>query len=150
MFKKILLIILFLFIAAAAYLKYAVSKFEYSFSIKEYKPARIDLGEGAVINIILNLIIKSSLFFSVPVESLYYEVYYKDKMIGKSAGRSGFIIKKKGETTAFDQSIDVIINKNNIEVIKNYINKVPTDFVARVMVTVFGISISLKKINFTY
>ena len=84
------------------------------------------------------------------VKSLYYEVYYKDRLLGRSAGYSDFVIRKKGEETRFDQSVDLVINKYNIEVATNYLAKTSTDFTAMLMANVMGVNISLKKIKFTY
>lgn len=148
--KKILFSILAILIIIAAYVKYAISKFDYDFSIVSFRPVTINLREGAVVNIVLNLIIKSSFFFSIPVKSLYYEIYFKGNIIGRSPGKSDFVIRKKGEDTVFNQSIDAVINKNNIEVLENYINKVPTNYTAKIMANVFGININLKNIKFTY
>lgn len=130
-------------------MKVMIGKIDYDFNVKEYKPVRINPTEGGVINIVLDIIIKSPFFFNIPVQSLYYEIYYSDNLLGKSVDTSGFTIKAK-EDTLITQKIDITIDRVTINVAKNYLLKKPTDFIAKVYVRFLGIPIKLTNIKFTY
>lgn len=147
--KKIIITVLILVLALAIYVSIAIKKLEYDFEIKSYKPIRINATEGGVISVLVSILIKNPLFFNVPIQALYYEVFYKDSLLGKSADFSNFNLKA-GETTTVNQSVELNINKTTLQVAKNYILKQPTDFTAKVYVKFLGISIRLTKIKFTY
>lgn len=149
MIKKIGIVFIVLLLAFAIYMKVMIGKIDYDFNVKEYKPVRINATEGGVINIVLDIIIKSPLFFSVPVQSLYYEIYYRDHLLGKSVDTSGFTIKPKSDTT-ITQKIDITMDRVTIDVVKNYVLKKPTDFLVKVYVKFLGINIKLTNIKFTY
>lgn len=149
MIKKISITILILLLCFAIYMKVMIGKIDYDFNVKEYKPVRINPTEGGVINIVLDIIIKSPFFFNIPVQSLYYEIYYSDNLLGKSVDTSGFTIKAK-EDTLITQKIDITIDRVTINVAKNYLLKKPTDFIAKVYVRFLGIPIKLTNIKFTY
>lgn len=149
--KKILLAILLIIIAFVAYILYAIKNFSYDYVIEGYKPKTIDIGAGkAVINIAMKVIINNSLFFSIPIQSLYYEIYYKGNLLGKSADSSGFKILPKPKTTEVRQSVDIYIDKKNIQVAQNYLTKTPTEYTGKVFVRVMGIPIKVTNLKFTY
>lgn len=150
MLKKILIAVLLLLIAFTVYVKIAVSKFDYKLEVLSYKIMKIDLDKEAIINILLKITLFNSLFFPLPVNLLYYEVYFKDNLIGKSAGASSFEISASPVPTVIAESIDMYLDKTNIEVARNYIFKKPTDFTIKVVANIFGITINLKNIKFTY
>jgi hypothetical protein len=147
----IILIILFLLAAAGAYLYQAFQKFDYKINVVSYRAKQINIVrfEG-IITLTLGIMIKSSLNFKIPVNYLFYEVYYKDNWVGRSTDTSAFTIKASPEESNITQTLDININKQNIEIAQNYINKKPTEFIIKVIVNVFGINIRLKKIPFTY
>lgn len=147
--KKILIAVILVLVAFAAYLKYALSKFEYSFKLKSYTPKSIDLKKSSVIEIVLDISIKSAFFFSIPISSLYYEIYYKGGLLGKSANISKFTLIPN-EIIHLIEPIDIYINNQNAEVAINYLSKIPTLFTAKVKVSVFGIGIKLTELNFTH
>lgn len=143
--------IILIFGVAGIYLYLALQKIQYSYTIDSYVPTKIDLKNGqAIIDIGLTITIKSPLFFTVPVSFLYYEVYYKDNLLGKSNAATAFYINKSPMDTILKQSIDIYLDKTNIEIASNYISKTPTTFAVRVIMNMFGFTIDLKKINFTY
>lgn len=150
--KKALLFIVIIIVALLGYTAYAGFNTDYDYEIAGYKPVKVDWGKmEAVLNIVINLTVKSGFMFNIPVDYLYYEVYYKGNTIGKSADTSGFTLKKKPESTPITQSIDIHLNETNMQVVRNYITKQPTDFELRVHIGIFGfIKIGLKKIKFTY
>ncbi len=151
MLKKILLGILFLLISFAVYIKYALSKFDYDFNIVKYTATKIDIKNGeAIINVVVDVFLKSSLFFSLPVNLLYYEIYYNENLLGKSVGASSFNIEPEPTVSKISQSIDLIVDKKNIQVALNYLSKTPTDFTAKIIVDVAGFKFTLKNLKFSY
>jgi LEA14-like dessication related protein len=147
--KKILISVILILVAFAAYLKYAVSKFEYTFNLKSYTAKSINITGTSTVQIVLDIAIKSALFFSIPVNSLYYEIYYKNNLLGKSANITAFTLVP-GEFVNITEPVDIFINNENAQVAINYISKIPTDFTAKIKVTVFGIGIKLTELRFTY
>jgi LEA14-like dessication related protein len=147
--KKILIALLILISAFAIYISVTFKKLDYDFTVEKFTPVKLNAAEGGIINLVLSIVIKNPFFFSVPVQGLYYEIYYKDSILGKSADTSGFTILSKQDTT-IKQSVDLTINKTTLEVAKNYLFKKPTDFTAKVYVKVFGINIKLTNLKFTY
>ncbi len=147
--KKILIAVVLILVAIAAYIKYALSKFEYSFVLKSYVPKSINIKGTSVVQIVLDISIKSAFFFSVPISTLYYEIYYKNGLLGKSANISSFTLIPN-ETIHLIAPIDIYINNENAQVAINYLSKTPTNFTAKVKVNVFGIGIKLTELNFTH
>lgn len=149
--KKILLTILLIIVAFIACILHAIKNFNYDYVIEGYKPKSINIAEGkAVINIALKVIINSSLFFAIPVQALYYEIYYKGNLLGKSADSSGFKILAKPDTTEVKQSINIYIDKKNIQVAQNYLTKTPTEFTGKVFMKIMGVSIKVTNLKFSY
>lgn len=147
--NKILIVALILISIFVVYIKLSLSKLTYAFSLKEYKPIRINATEGGVINIVIDLVVFNPLIFNIPIQALYYEIYYKNHLLGRSADVSGFNLKSK-DNTEFIQSVDVHIDKRTIDVARNYITKTPTEFTAKVYVKFLDMGINLKNIKFTY
>ncbi len=147
--KKILIAIILVLVAFAAYLKYALTKFEYNLKLGSYTPKSINPKGTSVIQIVLNISVKSAFFFRVPIKSLYYEIYYKGGLLGKSASVSSFTLIPN-EFVIFSEPIDIYINNENAQVAINYISKIPTDFTAKIKVNVFGVGIKLTELNFTH
>ncbi len=138
---------LLLLVAFALYIKDAVSKFEYKLEVLSYTVVKIDLDQEAIINVILKITLMNSLFFSLPVNLLYYEIYFRDNLLGKSSGATTFKINASPEPTIITESIDLFIDKTNIEVASNFLLKRPTEFTVKVVTRVFGITINLKNIK---
>ncbi len=132
-----------------AYVMSAIKKIDYTFAVKSFLPKKVDLSGTSIINIALEIIIKSPFFFPVPIRYLYYEIYYIGNLLGKSDDTSGFTLKSN-TSTPVSQSIDVYIDKKNLPVIQNYLFKKKTDYTAKIYVNIFGLSLKLKDIKFTY
>ncbi len=150
--KYIIYILILLFVICSLFVAYVIAKIKeinYSFAVKSFLPKKVDLSGTSIVNVELGITIKSPFFFSVPVRYLYYEIYYNNNLLGKSNDTTGFTLKANDSTPVF-QSIDVYIDKNNIPVIQNYLFKKPTDYMAKIYVNVFGLSLKLKDIKFTY
>ncbi len=150
MIKNILVVVLVLLTAFVVYVKSAISKFDYKLEVLSYKIVKIDLENEAIINILLKITLFNSLFFSLPVSLLYYEVYFKDNLIGKSNGATAFKINAYPLPTVITESIDLYMDRTNIEVASNYIFKKPTEFTVKIVTSVFGLTINLKNIKFIY
>jgi hypothetical protein len=148
---KIIVLLILIIGAFALYLAMAIKKMQYDYKVTSYTVKSIDLEEGkAIVSLTLDIMIRSSLFFSIPVGFLYYQVFYKGNELGRSTNTKGFTILKNPEPTKVSQSIDIYIDKKNIQIAENFIRKKPTEFTVFLIVSVFGIKLRLKELKFTY
>jgi hypothetical protein len=149
--KKIIIGLVVLISIIGTYLYLMFQKLTYDYKMVSYNMGKVDLlNQNATVTIVLDIIINSPLFFNIPINYLYYEIYFKDNLLGKSNHATNFIIKKKPGVTTITESVDIILDKTNIEVATNYIKKIPTEYKVSIIVNLFGINLRLNNIKFTY
>ncbi len=150
--RYILYALILLFVLCSVFITYVavkIKEIDYSFAVKSFLPKKINLLGESIINVALEITIKSPFFFPIPIKYLYYEIYYNSNLLGKSSDTSGFTLNPNSSTPV-SQSVDIYIDKNNLAVLQNYLAKKQTDYTAKIYVNVFGLSLKLKDIKFTY
>lgn len=149
--KKFLLIIVLIIILIGVYFYTAIQKFTYDYKVLSFKTGYIDIINGnATIHLTLQITMNGPFFFNIPVNYLYYEIYYGNSLLGKSNHASSFVINKKPSVTVITQDVDLILNKTNLQVALNYAKKIPTEYTVRIITNVFGFNINIGNIKFTY
>lgn len=131
-----------------------INKVTYDYTLKGFKINKLNIVGDSVVRVDMQINIKNNNFFGINIKELYYEVFYKGNLLAKSSdkdvNKKEIIIPKKGAPYSFDQSIDVFVNKNSLEVIQNFKNNLPADYNVKVMAKVYGIKINLKNLKITY
>lgn len=137
-----------LILSFAAYCVYAVKNSAYEYKIISYRPKVINLKTESILDLTIEIMIKSAFFFNIPVQSLYYEIYYKDALLGSSQKSSFDLLA--GKENRVIQKVDVRVNYKTMEVVEKFLSKTPVDYKIKIYATIMSISINLKNIKFTY
>lgn len=136
--------------ALSLWIKNVINKITYTVSLKNISV--LEVGNTPKVRIDLSFSVLNKNTFGFTINSLYYEVYYKGRLIAKSADNSINIpiaIKPNGEST-LNQSIEVSLDASYLDIIKNYVQHIKDVFTINLVVELFGIKIPLKGLKVKY
>lgn len=138
-----------LFVAFKA--KQAIGRINYDYTIKGVKLLKLSLTEPSLAQVSVLINLKNDNKFKIQISNLYYEIYYKGNLLAKSSKESVAKILDiaASSTTSFNQEIEVFVDKTNLQVLKNYVTNMPTDYEIRVVAEIKGVQIRLNKVKIT-
>lgn len=142
--------------AAYAWSMTVIAKISYDYKLKGLRILNFSLRTGVdnVVQVDVDIMINNKNSFEIKVEELYYELYYKGRILAKSSNtarnKQPVNIPGKGKTITVHQSIDLHVNRNALEILQNFKNQVQGDYLLKVKAQVFGIGFNLKNVKLNF
>jgi hypothetical protein len=157
--KIIILLVAFSAVIAGAYffVTEAVKKISYTYSFSGITLGNFKVSDflntntGAMVTITMNVVINNLNNFSIPINYLYYEFYYKNNLLGKSADTKNNKMRIKiiaNGKTGVNQNIDVFISQANLGILTDKLAKHESDYTVKIFANVFLFNVRLNNITF--
>ncbi len=158
--KKILLIgfvIVAVIGGLVAFFTNAMKKITYSYTLNGGNISKFNIQDflntstGAILTVTINVLIKNLNNFYIPVNYLYYEIYYANKLLGKSANtennKRSVKILANSETRVI-QDIDVFVSQSALGIAKDALLKTGSEYTVKIFANVFIFNIKLNNLKF--
>jgi len=149
---KILLIVLFVLILIALYVKSIIDKIEFDFNIKNLNFKDFILkditSQGSKTLITIEYLINNKSNSTIKFKDLYIEAYYNNKLIAKSTDNYNnskeIVLDKRKSDIKFEQEYYVLLNKESIELATRIASSKPVDIGYLVKVNILGFKLKYK------
>ena len=143
-----IIIFIALIIIAGIFLKRIADSISFDYEFKQFDFSQLLKGK---IGITLDLLILNCSKYNIILGRVYLSLYYKDKLIAKTRKPIPQSQLKPGKETRIKGfSLDILLDKDSWEITSKYVKREKIDFKIKMKLDLYGITVGLPKIPFTF